>query len=248
VRRDAQSVLVAALGAVVVRIAVDDTYLRYVKPWTRPWLVTAGAVLLLLGLVSLWRERERVSRAGAAGEVVGEADDHDDGHGHRHGPRIAWLLLLPIYTIFLVAPPALGSYTAADRPNQVAAPAAGDQADALPPGDPVTTTLTDYVSRAIWDRGRSLAGRHIRMVGFASPRKGGGFYLTRIVVTCCAADARPVKIAVLGGTGPPPAPDTWYAVTGTYGGMDRVAAADQIPVLRSDSMVAVPAPTEQYES
>jgi uncharacterized repeat protein (TIGR03943 family) len=246
VRRDTQSVLLVLLGGAVIRISVDDTFLRYVKAWTRPYLLAAGAILVLLGLVSLWRER-------AAGRSVdepaaGPASEH--GHEHGHGPRVAWLLLLPIFAIFLVAPPALGSYAAGDRANEIAQPVeGGDAFAALPDGDPVTTTLTDYATRAIWDEGRSLTGRHIRLIGFVSPRPGGGFYLTRIVITCCAADARPMKVAIRGDAAAgPPKVDSWLAVTGTYGGLDAADPHSQIPIMTADAVTAIPAPAEPYET
>ena len=46
----------------------------------------------------------------AAGPTGGHAGGYGDGHGHDHsrGPRVAWLMCLPVCAIFLVAPPALG--------------------------------------------------------------------------------------------------------------------------------------------
>lgn len=244
--RDTQSVLLLLVGGALVRISVDDTFLRYVKGWMRPGLLAAGAVLVVLGLVSLWREH--LARRPAASPIDPELIVDEHGHDDDHGPRVAWLLLLPVLAIFLVAPPALGSYTAA-RSSAAAAPAEPESEFApLPAGDPVTTTLTEYATRAIWDRGRSLEGRRIRMVGFVTPRPGGGFYLTRITITCCAADARPIRIAVQGGERTFPA-DTWVAVTGTYGGQDEAAkTVDQVPVIRAESVDAVKAPPEPYES
>jgi uncharacterized repeat protein (TIGR03943 family) len=262
--RDTQSVLLVLLGGAVVRISVDDTYLRYVRSWTRPYLLTAGAVLIVLGLASLWREHLARRSAGATPAAppapvgpaapIGSIDpavpaaaaDHD-GHDHGHGPRVAWLLLLPIFAIFLVAPPALGSYAAGRGGNNIAKPADNSSFAALPDGDPVTTTLADYATRAIWDQGRSLQGRHVRLVGFVSPRPGGGYYITRLVITCCAADARPIKIAVQGQAGQFPT-DSWIEVTGSYGGMDPGTKTEQIPIIRADSVNQVKTPSEPYES
>ena len=249
--RDAQSVLLLLVGGAVVRISADETFLRYVKDWMRPGLLAAGAVLMVLGLVSLWREhlaRRPAAPPDGPEPVSAGAGIDEHGHDDDHGPRIAWLLLLPVLAIFLVAPPALGSYTAS-RSSAATAPAEPDGEFApLPAGDPVTVTLTDYASRAIWDAGRSLEGRRIRMVGFVTPRPGGGFYLTRITITCCAADARPIRIAVQNTDRTFPA-DTWVVVTGTYGGRDEAAkSVDQVPVLRVISVEPVSAPSEPYET
>jgi uncharacterized repeat protein (TIGR03943 family) len=237
VNRDTQSVLLTLVGGAVVRISVDDTFLRYVRGWMRPALLAAGTVVILLGLLSLWRERRSYSTDTEPG---GE-------HGHVRGPWVAWLLVLPVLAIFLVAPHALGSYTAERTAARVTEPGDGDF-EPLPTGDPVTVSLTEYAVRTIWDRGRSLTGRRIRMVGFVSSRPAGGFYLTRIAITCCAADARPVRIAVRDADRSFPV-DSWIAVTGTYDGLDPEAGTDrQVPVIRAASVEAVAQPADPYET
>jgi uncharacterized repeat protein (TIGR03943 family) len=238
VNRDTQNTLLVLVGGALVRISVDDTFLRYVKGWMRPGLLAAGVVLVGLGLVSLWRER--ASRRAAADHGV-----HSE-HGE-HGPRVAWLLLLPVLAILLVAPPALGSYAASRSASAVAEPA-GAARTRSPPGDPVTTTLTDYATRAIWEDGRSLAGRRVRLVGFVAPRPGGGVYLTRIMLMCCAADGRPVRVAVRDAPASFPA-DTWVAVTGRYAGLEPGPrqGAEQVPVIRAEEVVPVPTPRDPYE-
>lgn len=245
--RDAQNTLLVLVGGALVRISVDDTFLRYVKAWMRPGLLAAGVVLVGLGLVSLWRERAS-RRAAAAG--TGDHGHHGDGdHGDHgdHGPRVAWLLLLPVLAILLVAPPALGSYSASRSASAVAEPADSEY-EPLPPGDPATITLTDYATRAIWEDGRSLAGRRVRLVGFVAPRPGGGIYLTRIMLMCCAADGRPVRVAVRDAPAAFPA-DTWVAVTGRYGGLEPGPrqGAERVPVIRAEEVVPVPTPRDPYE-
>jgi uncharacterized repeat protein (TIGR03943 family) len=245
VNRDTQSVLLVLVGGAIVRISLDDTFLRYVKDWMRPGLLVAGAVLVVLGLVSLWRERASRRRDAAFPDLDPYLNQGRHDHAE-HGPWVAWLLVLPVLAILLVAPPALGSYTASRSSSAVAEPKESEYLP-LPPGDPVTTTLTDYATRTIWDEGRSLAGRRIRLVGFVTPRPDGGFYLTRIVLICCAADGRPVRVAVPDAPRTFPA-DTWVAVTGSHGGLDvESAGAGQVPVLRAAAVTLVPTPANPYE-
>ena len=219
---EAQSVLVMLLGTVTLRLSSTDAYLRYVKEGLRPFLLVSGLLLVAIGVVSLWRdvvlERSggpvagtQVAGTQVAGTEQGEADYHAV-HDHAHGPAVAWLLVLPVLAIFLVAPPALGAYAAGRGSSTVAKPEIAYPA--LPSGDPVTVTLTTYAERAVWDE-ESLAGRTVRMRGFVTPRPSGGYYLTRITIACCAADSRPVKIAVR-GTATSFAADTWIELTGRY--------------------------------
>ena len=115
------------------------------------------------------------------------------------------------------------------------------------PGDPVVLSLKEFVGRAVYDRGRSLQGTPVRLVGFVTPdTRGGGFLLTRFIVTCCAADARPLRVAVRGLEPPGPAADTWLEVTGTWHAEPRAAEDQRPPVLDATDVRTIPAPTSPY--
>ena len=43
------------VGVVLLRLTLSGTYERYVRVGMRPWLITAGIVVLLLGAVTLVR-------------------------------------------------------------------------------------------------------------------------------------------------------------------------------------------------
>ncbi len=269
--RDTGNVLLVLLGGAVLRISVGDTYLRYVKSTLQIPLILTGAILVLLGLVSLWRENpgrgaaatRRVPAPGlpanaapAPGAYTGHvpavaADGHVpivDAHGHAHGTRMAWLLLLPVLAIFLVAPPALGSY-AADRSTVTRVPAQSSDYPPLPAGDPVTMRLDEYEARAVWDAGRTLADRRFKLTGFVTDKPGGGYYVTRLVITCCAADAVAVRILVSGDAGSF-SRDTWVEVTGRYDGIDhsREKSIGPIATINAESVRPVKTPKEPYET
>ncbi|MGJ5749148.1 putative repeat protein (TIGR03943 family) [Streptomyces puniciscabiei] len=207
-RRPAQTLLLTLTGIGLLHAALfTDIYLRYVKAGLRPLLITSGVVLLLLGLAAA-AARGGPERAGH--------DDHepDPGHGHAHtaAPRVAWLLFLPALSLLLYAPPALGAYTAA-RSN--ARPVGVQKGfTPLPATSPLPMTLTDFTKRVQQDPSRAISTRLVRLTGFVTPAAGGGWYLTRIIFTCCAADSQTVKIRVYGTEAPPA--NTWLAVTGTW--------------------------------
>ncbi|MFJ5530209.1 TIGR03943 family putative permease subunit [Streptomyces sp. NPDC093261] len=145
----------------------------------------------------------------------GDTADSGHGHGHDHSgaPRVAWLLFLPALSLLFFAPPALGAYTAArEAPKTVKEQ---QHFDPLPRTSPVPMTLTDFTTRVQQDRGQAIKGRSIRMTGFVTPdKRSGSWYLTRIIISCCAADAQSVKVRVYGK--PALAANTWVAVTGTW--------------------------------
>ena len=236
--RHVGGVLLGLLGAAVLRIAGTDLYLNYVKASMRPWLLLTGAVLLALGIWSL----VDVVRSAAADRPA----DDDDGHGHAGLPRTAWLLLLPVLAVVLVAPPALGSYAAERETSTTLAPPQQSDLPPIPPGDPSVLALSDFAVRAVWDDGRTLAGKPVELTGFASAAPGGGWYLTRLALTCCAADATATKVTVVDAPFAPP-PNTWVTVVGEWtpgGGTQSVTA---VPRVRATSMKAVPQPTYPYE-
>lgn len=222
-RRNVQGVLLVLLGSAVLRITMDETFLRYVKEGMRPFLLGAGGVLLLLGLIEVGLHSVRSLRS--------EPDGHD------HGPAVAWLLVLPVLGIFLVAPPALGSYSASRDSGVVAAPADSDFPP-LPDAEVVDIDIPEYVIRAVYGGAADLEGRPVRMSGFVTPA-GGGWYLTRIVLVCCAADGFAYKIETRGAPAPPA--DTWVEVTGSYAGV-----VDDIPVLRVDEIYEIEQPENPY--
>ncbi|MEU0662564.1 TIGR03943 family putative permease subunit [Streptomyces lavendulocolor] len=238
-RRHVQAALLLLTGSAVLHISVlSQVYLRYVKEGLRPFLVASAVLLLLLGVVGAVRDGLPFAPRRTAGEETDDertadgqaADDertadehqhahghgrgHGHGHGHDSGPRVAWLLFLPVLALLLYAPPALGSYTAARETDNAVARVA--EFDPLPEADPAPLALSGFIARVQQDRDRSLAGRTVLMTGFVTPAKdrAGTWYLTRLVVSCCAADSRSLRVRVHGAPAPPA--DTWVTVTGTW--------------------------------
>jgi uncharacterized repeat protein (TIGR03943 family) len=230
VRRDTQHVLLVLLGGALLRIAADDTHLRYVKPSHRWLLLGAGAVIVVLAVVALVRDHR-----GAA------AEPHHHG-GERYVP---WLLLAPVLVIALVAPPALGA-DAVVRAG--AANAVVDAADAFPPlPDGAALTVGEFVQRAAWDTSGSLDGREVELTGFVV-RRGAAVELARMTIACCAADARPQRVRLVGADvlGDPP-PDTWLRVRGRVQSGSATAATGWVPALTVTGAEVVAAPPDPYE-
>jgi uncharacterized repeat protein (TIGR03943 family) len=111
-------------------------------------------------------------------------------------------------------------------------------------------TLGEYSVRAVFEGGKTLTANRVRLVGFVSSRRGvstgQNWYLTRMAMSCCAADAFAIKIDVRGGDRLPE--DTWVAVTGSWvrsaGSLD---APDTLAALQIESMQAVAKPARPYE-
>ncbi|GAA2301531.1 hypothetical protein GCM10010234_50570 [Streptomyces hawaiiensis] len=183
-----------------------------------------------------------------AGQDQGSAghDHGPTGHGHGSaGPRVAWFLTLPALALLLFPPPALGSYSAEREAGRRADQGVGTF-PALPSGNPVDLALGEFGSRAVYDSGRSLTGRTVRLTGFVTRDDDGTWYVTRLLVSCCAADATAAKAEVRGAQAPPV--DTWVTVTGTWHPEGELgSAAAWPPVLDAGSVRQVPQPDDPYE-
>lgn len=250
--REAQSVLLLLVGGAVLRISVSDVYLRYVKEGLRPFLIVSGALLVTIAVATLVRELyskgtddpAEQAHAGHAGHI-----NEDDGHGHsHHGPRIAWLLVLPVFATFLIAPPALGSY-AASRGGTVVVEQPTSEFSPLPKTNPAEISVVEYFTRAVWDKGKTMNGRDIKLSGFVSPRPDGGVYLTRIMLSCCAVDGRPIKVGMSGGGVEELKADTWIEVIGRYDARTESDKVNKqaIPYIKISEFKPIPTPKQPYE-
>ncbi|MGN9779686.1 TIGR03943 family putative permease subunit [Micromonospora sp. H33] len=208
--RLAQSLLLLVLGATALRTALTDLHLRYVGETLRPLLVVAGGTVVIAALVALRHDLDLADTPASAGDGPGSVGHQ---HGGGHDPAIARLLVLPVLALTLLAPPALGAYRA-QRTGTVLHSSPEVSHPALPAGDPVTLTLYEFAYRASTDAGASLAGRRVRLTGFVSTSPDGRPLLARIVVSCCAADGRPIKVGLTEKAPAGLVPDTWIEVTG----------------------------------
>jgi uncharacterized repeat protein (TIGR03943 family) len=244
VNKQAQAVVMLLFGGAILKAGVTDMYLRYVKEGLRPFLLVAALLLIAAAIMTLWYDLR------GAPATAPDDGSHDDGHGHaHHEPRVGWLLILPVLGLLLVAPPALGSYAAGQAGTVLTAENSESDYPALPPGDPAPLGLLDYASRAVFDSGRSLAGRELQLTGFVTSGPDGQPQLARIILSCCAADGRPIKVGMLGNVPNTVPSDTWVQIVGTYS--DRTAKDPVndavVPYVEVSTWNEIPTPKQQYE-
>ncbi len=241
-----QNFLLLLVGATTTKIALDGTYLRYVKPSLHWLLLAAGLVVLGLAVVEIVRDMRRAAR-------VATADAHA---GHHHGGGRYWLLLVPTAVVLFLHPPALGAQSVGTVPAAPAAAAERIPFRPLPAGDVVPLKLRDLINRATRDSTSSLNGRQIETSGFlvatadgGSPRLDGttgGVDLARIVITCCAADARSIRIHLSGALGEYP-DGAWVVVRGTVVPDSAVPATGNTPTFEVTSIRPIPEPENTYQ-
>ncbi|MEU9400491.1 TIGR03943 family protein [Streptomyces sp. NPDC048242] len=244
--RHAQAAVLFLLGGALLHAGTTDLYLRYVKAGLQPLLLAAGVVLIVTAGATVWYEWRRAKSAVREGSSAEEiAPDGHEAHTHPE-PGVSWLLVLPLLALILVAPPALGSYSALRTGTALQKPFGYDP---LPAGNPVPLSVVDYASRAAYGHGQTLHGRAVRVTGFLALDGSGRPYLVRMALNCCAADAQPVKVALTGQLPPVLRPDAWLEVEGTYSPKltrDPVNGGP-IPYLLVTSTKPVPTPRDPYD-
>jgi uncharacterized repeat protein (TIGR03943 family) len=258
VRRETTNILLVLVGGALVKITVDGTYLRYVKPTVKPWVLTAGIVMIALALAAIVRDilADQTSptqstdgwhpAAPATTEPVMTAAVTD---GHHHSARWTWLLMLPVLAIFLISPPALGADSVLRAGNRTA-PAVVQQGSAafppLPKEAAVPLSMSEFITRSVWDSSHSLTGATVALTGFVVHANGSD-YVARLVITCCAADATPMKVALTGGQAAPLLNDQWIRVTGRLRAGSATESNGYTPTLTVSGLTLVSAPADPYE-
>ncbi|MFE2069275.1 TIGR03943 family putative permease subunit [Streptomyces sp. NPDC059467] len=254
-RRPLQVTLLVLSGLGLLQASLfTDLCLRYVKPGMRPLLIVSGFALLVLGIVEAVAREGRKGRGhglghgqhGGHAHGAGPQDDEGGHHGHDHSavPRVAWLLLFPALSLLFYAPPALGAYTAARQPAK--AVPEQDSFDPLPGTSPLPITLTDFTTRVQQDRSLAIKGRTVEMSGLVTPVSGGGSWdLTRIIISCCAADAQSVKVRIYGSSVPPA--NTWVSVTGNWHPGGRLGTKSAPVALDAQTVKKIQRPSNGYQ-
>jgi uncharacterized repeat protein (TIGR03943 family) len=219
------------VGAVLLRLALTGTFQRYVREGMGWLLIAAGVVVATIGVVAFVRALRHET----------PADPHD--HEHGHGVGVGWLLLAPISALLLVAPPTLGSF-GVDRGTKVDVTAGIGVFDPLPrTGDARPMSLLEFSQRAYEKNGASFNRVPVRLTGFMAGQEESGFKLARYQIACCAADAAPIVVRVVGVDGSVPGRDQWLVVTGTF----QPGADDELPELAATSILDIAAPQDPYE-
>ncbi len=228
VKRATQTLLLAVTGAVLLRMAAGDSYLRYVNSWMRWPLIACGAFLVALALLDVFREQ-------------GSQDDEHDAHV----PRAAWLLFAPSLVFFLIAPPALGAHFAERAQSAVVPVDTSTEVDLppLPEGDPVPVVLDEVLLRAAYDDGATLADRRLELTGFVSRDKAGTWFVTQFGMNCCAADATVMRVAASGVDAPPD--DQWVRVVARHVSGTGDGGREE-PEVVVEQLELIEAPKNQY--
>jgi uncharacterized repeat protein (TIGR03943 family) len=225
--RGTQNVLLLLIGLSTGVMVIKGTYLHYVKPSLLPWLIFAAVFLTGLAVVAIVRDLKHPAP--------------DTGHQHRQW--LVWLLLVPIALVAFVVPPPLGADGAAPQ----AAPSQSKKwaFPPLPAGPAPEVALGDVLMRAANDSNKSVDGRLITITGFTM-RSGDSTDLARVMIICCAADARLARIHLSGPAITAFPEETWLRVEGQVLPGTSHKATNFVPTLAVSSVTRIEKPANTY--
>jgi len=235
--RVARAAILFGFVAVIVKLFLTGEMVKYMSPSLDPLTALAGVVLALMGTL----------------ELLGSAEHHHAEPEHGLDESLAWLLLVvPIALGLFFAPRALGggalggerldglllSFGAGPAPLVEAQP---------PPSWPLgdVDELLAYVSQT----GEAGIGQRVRVRGIAM--RSGAFRddelaLLRFSIAHCVADARPVVLLVVMGTGGSAPLDRWVEIEGVLDRRER--DGDRLISVVADSIVPIEEPDNPYLS
>jgi uncharacterized repeat protein (TIGR03943 family) len=226
---------VVAVGALVLWMASTDAMLKYLKASMRPWLLLCGLVLVVFGVYSLARSR------------------NEHAHEHVHRSRSGWLLIVPIVVVLAFGAQSLGAFAASRSGTQLPEYSFDIAAYASSTGQSRPALKLSDIEEGVRAKANRefLATHDVVLIGFVTRPVAfgpGTFVLTRFLLSCCAADAIAINLAIVGARAVP-GPNQWVKVTAHLEPRPQVVGLDGgMPVLRADAIRRVHAPSGPYES
>lgn len=182
-------------GVIVFRTVLVGGHVNYVRSGLGILLLVAAAVAVLVAVASLWT----LITAREPG----------------HGPRIGWLLLVPMLALITIPQVPLGAFAVglgSDRASFVRPsldlPPLPDRREGA-----VDLSISDFIARTLFAP-RTLEGVPVRLRGFVAPEPEApsGYLLSRFRIGCCAADAQAMQVVVVNDV--PRRADMWLEVVG----------------------------------
>ena len=231
---------VLAIGVLALWIGGTDAMLKYLRPSMRPWVLTAAFGLIAMGLYGMVRVRQ----------LEPSATHHEKDVHQPKRSRVGWLLVLPIAVLILFGPQPMGDFAIGATPNLP--PYAFDiAAYASRVGERQPQLRLADVLQGVKQAGNRtyLATHDVVLIGFASSTGVAGrdsFVLTRFLISCCAADAQPLSVTIVGAS-VVPEKNQWVEVAARYE-PDASNGNKYGPVMRASSVKLIPEPKGPYES
>ena len=211
-------------------LSLSGVFLNFVRPWMQPFVLAAGAISVLLGMLPPCGLLSRSPRPEAHADAA-----HDHG-----GTGVAWFIVVPLLVVLVVPASPLGANAVGARRASLRTSSGSYPPIDTPVRGAVPMSMAEFQTRALRDADRSLDGVRVRLRGFVSePSSNGSYSIARFVIFCCAADGEAVEVTVRGDD-PGVRQNTWVEVEGEW-------EPGEAPTVRARSVRKIGKPREPYE-
>jgi uncharacterized repeat protein (TIGR03943 family) len=117
----------------------------------------------------------------------------------------------------------------------------------LPAGTNPAVTLKDFIQRALYDPTGSVTAHQVTITGFIAPAGDhftDGYSIAQLIISCCAADARAIRVHVDGTA--PFAANTWVTAVVTASPGSGTLANEYVPSVSVASISRRAQPADPY--
>jgi uncharacterized repeat protein (TIGR03943 family) len=176
-------------------------------------------------------------------------DRHD--HDETAPPLNLLIMLIPLLVGILIPARPLGSATVSTKGPIASSPIISSRADnqeRLVPAE--KRNIVGWVMLfAMEENLDQYMGEEASVIGFVYKDKRlpeGQFFVSRIVLSCCAADGYAFTMIVDWSEAASLKPDTWIRVTGPVGKTYFADDPQAVPLIRAEKVEIVPQPDDPY--
>lgn len=208
------------------------------------------AVLTQIGIVFLAILAQRLFTAVRESRAREQAGRHDhDDHDHAPASINLWIMLVPLLIgILIPAKPLDSNAVAAKGLTTSSALISSDSTSRLLETESEQRNILDWVKLFYFEEDLNpFIGQRASVVGFVYPDANlpeGQFFVSRFILSCCAADGYAVGMIVESPEANTFEADTWVKVTGL---VDAVSYDGRpSPLIRAEAIEIVPQPDQPY--
>lgn len=214
------------------------------------WYINQRFVILTqIGIVFLAILAQRLFTEVRLAREQKQTEEHDHDHDHAPSPINLWIMLIPLLIgILIPAKPLNASAVSAKGLTTSSALIGSDSTSRLFETESEQRNILDWVKLFYFEKDLNpFIGQQASVVGFVYRDESlpqGQFFVSRFILSCCAADGYAVGMIVDTPQATTFEKDTWIKVTGS---VDVVSFDGKpSPLIHAETIEVVPQPDQPY--
>lgn len=246
--RSFQGLLLLGLCIFFVFKAANGQLTWYINSRFVP-LTLIGIVFLAVLAQTIFSEIRRARKHEL--EHSGHNDEHEHHHEHDHAPSAGnlWVMLIPLLIGVLIPARPLNSSAFDTKGFNTSAPlVSSDSSARIFETESEERNILDWLKLFNYeDDVTQFVGQKASVVGFVyfdEALEADQFYVSRFVVSCCAADGFAIAMPVRWRESPSLQQDSWVVVKGRIESI--TLDENRVPMIAAESVEAVGIPDQPY--